>query len=85
MVGHRPTVLPAEQVIPMLLRVRDHATGHRYTTASTVVEADPGRYDVLDLPATGDDGRPLPPDTSPETGDTATLAADPFEATEEAD
>lgn len=67
----------------MLLRVRDHTTGHRYTTADTVVEADPERYDVLDLPAVDANGRPLPPDTS-RHGATAALA-DPFEATEEAD
>ena len=69
----------------MLLRVRDQATGHRYTTAETVVEAEPDRYQVLDLPAVDDAGRPLPPDTSPDEGDMAT-PAEPFsfEALEEA-
>ena len=35
----------------MLLRVCDAYTGHRYTTAESVVAADPDRYVVLDTPA----------------------------------
>ena len=47
-----------------MIRVRDLRTGYRYTTAESVVAADPERYDVLDDPATDAEGRPLPPDTS---------------------
>ena len=69
----------------MLLRVRDTYTGHRYTTAESVVAADPDRYVVLDTPALDTNGRPLPPDTTPAPPEpTATEAAEPIEAHEEA-
>ena len=65
----------------MLLRVRDTYTGHRYTTAESVVAADPDRYVVLDTPALDTNGRPLPPDTTPAPAEaTATEAAEPSEA-----
>ena len=69
----------------MLLRVRDTYTGHRYTTAESVVAADPDRYVVLDTPALDANGRPLPPDTTPVPAEaTATEAAESIEAHEEA-
>lgn len=69
----------------MLLRVCDAYTGHRYTTAESVVAADPDRYVVLDTPALDTNGRPLPPDTTPAPAEaTATEAAEPIEAHEEA-
>ena len=69
----------------MLLRVCDAYTGHRYTTAESVVAADPGRYVVLGTPALDANGRPLPPDTTPAPAEaTATEAAEPIEAHEEA-
>ena len=69
----------------MLLRVCDAYTGHRYTTAESVVAADPDRYVVLDTPALDASGRPLPPDTTPAPAEaTATEAAEPIEAHEEA-
>ena len=69
----------------LLLRVRDAYTGHRYTTAESVVAADPDRYVVLDTPALDANGRPLPPDTTPAPAEaTATEAAEPIEAHEEA-
>ncbi len=64
-----------------LLRVIDHRTGHCYTTADVVVADDPGRFSVLDEPATDANGRPLPPESSPITdGDAATEAAESTEA-----
>ena len=64
----------------MLLRVCDAYTGHRYTTAESVVAADPDRYVVLDTPALDANGRPLPPDTTPAPAEaTATEAAGPIE------
>ena len=64
----------------MLLRVCDAYTGHRYTTAESVVAADPDRYVVLDTPALDANGRPLPPDTTPAPAEaTATEAAEPIE------
>ncbi len=69
----------------MLLRVCDAYTGHRYTTAESVVAADPDRYVVLGTPALDANGRPLPPDTTPAPAEaTATEAAEPIEAHEEA-
>ena len=69
----------------MLLRVCDAYTGHRYTTAESVVAANPDRYVVLDTPALDANGRPLPPDTTPAPAEaTATEAAEPIEAHEEA-
>lgn len=69
----------------MLLRVCDAYTGHRYTTAESVVAADPDRYVVLDTPALDTNGRPLPPDTTPAPAEaTATEAAESIEAHEEA-
>ena len=69
----------------MPLRVCDAYTGHRYTTAESVVAADPDRYVVLDTPALDTNGRPLPPDTTPAPAEaTATEAAEPIEAHEEA-
>ncbi len=69
----------------MLLRVRDTYTGHRYTTAESVVAADPDRYVVLDTPALDTNGRPLPPDTTPAPAEaTATGAAESIEAPQEA-
>jgi hypothetical protein len=69
----------------MLLRVCDAHTGHRYTTAESVVAADPDRYVVLDTPALDANGRPLPPDTTPAPAEaTATEAAESIEAHEEA-
>ena len=69
----------------MLLRVCDAYTGHRYMTAESVVAADPDRYVVLDTPALDTNGRPLPPDTTPAPAEaTATEAAEPIEAHEEA-
>ena len=69
----------------LLLRVRDAYTGHRYTTAESVVAADPDRYVVLDTPALDANGRPLPPDTTPAPAEaTATEAAESIEAHEEA-
>lgn len=68
-----------------LLRVRDTYTGHRYTTAQSVVDADPERYEVLDEPAVDAYERPRPPETAPAPAEvTAYLAAESFEATEEA-
>ena len=69
----------------LLLRVRDTYTGHRYTTAESVVAADPDRYVVLDEPALDTNGRPLPPDTTPAPAEAmATEAAESIEAHEEA-
>ena len=69
----------------MLLRACDAYTGHRYTTAESVVAADPDRYVVLDTPALDANGRPLPPDTTPAPAEaTATEAAASIEAHEEA-
>ena len=69
----------------MLVRVRDNYTGHRYTTAVVVAESDLERFEVLDAPAVDGNGRPLPPDTPPiADGGAAEVAADTFEATEEA-
>ena len=69
----------------MLLRVCDAYTGHRYTTAESVVAADPDRYVVLDTPALDANGRPLPPDMTPAPAEaTATEAAESIEAHEEA-
>ena len=64
----------------MLLRVCDAYTGHRYTTAESVVAADPERYVVLGLLAFAQHRKtPLP---SPQA--TATEAAESIEAHEEA-
>ncbi len=64
-----------------MLRVIDGRTGHRYTTAASVVEADPDRYVVLDVPAVDASGRPLPPETSAITdAGAATEAAEIIEA-----
>ena len=69
----------------MLLRVCDAYTGHRYTTAESVVAADPDRYVVLGTQALDANGRPLPPDTTPAPAEaTATEAAESIEAHEEA-
>ena len=69
----------------MLLRVCDAYTGHRYTTAESVVTTDPDRYMVLGTPALDANGRPLPPDTTPAPAEaTATEAAESIEAHEEA-
>ena len=69
----------------MLLRVCDAYTGHRYTTAESVVAADPDRYVVLGTPELDANGRPLPPDTTPAPAEaTATEAAESIEAHEEA-
>ena len=73
-----------------LVRVSDKRTGHHYTTAQSVVDADPGRYRVLKSAAVDIDGRPLPPKpaaipiVSAPAETTATVAAEPIEATEEA-
>ena len=66
----------------MLLRVRDAYTGHRYTTAQAVVDADPERFEVLDDPAVDANGRPLPPDTTPAPAGDEALSATNYEAEE---
>lgn len=71
-----------------LVRVTDTMTGHRYTTAQSVVDEHPSRYRVLKSPAVDANGRPLPPEFPKATSDDseagATEAANPTEATEEA-
>lgn len=66
-----------------LVRVSDKRTGHHYTTAQSVVDADPGRYRVLKSPAVDIDGRPLPPKPAA-IPTSAPAEAQSIEATEEA-
>lgn len=43
-----------------VVRVKDGRTGHHYTTAKSVADADPDRYTILDQPAVDAHGDPLP-------------------------
>ena len=67
-----------------LVRVSDKRTGHHYTTAQSVVDADPGRYRVLKSPAVDIDGRPLPPKPAALPIVSAPAESEPTEANEEA-